>query len=123
MHLRFHKGYWSPLDNFVEMHDADKFEEAALAENLDMSVSFDERAIDAVIVQALETGQMVGSLAKALGKKLEYGLNLVRDRSGIENVTITDEAVTDMEGFIDNLIKKLPHQESLPKFSDRPAEE
>ncbi len=111
------------FDNFVEMHDAVKFEEAALAENLDMAVSFDESAIDAVIIQAMETDQDVGSLAKILGKKLEYGLNLVKDRSGIENVIITDEAVTDMEGFIDSLIKKLPHQDSLPKYSDMPAEE
>jgi len=111
------------FDDFVEMHDSVKFEETALAENLDMAVSFDESAIDAVVVQAIATGQKVGSLAKSLGKKLEYGLNLVKDRSGIETVIITEEAVTDMEGFIDNLIKKLPNQEFLPKYSDMPVEE
>jgi hypothetical protein len=46
-----------------------------------------------------------------VAKRLEYGLNLVRDRAGIESFIINDEAVSDMENFVNNLIKKYYRQE------------
>lgn len=111
------------FDDFMEMHDAVKFEEASLGQKLQVMVSFDDSAIDAIIFRSIETDQKVGSLAKTLGNKLEYGLNLVKERSGIESFTITDAAVIDMEGFIDNLIKKFPKRKSLPDNSDMPIDE
>ena len=78
---------------------------------MDVNISFDESAADEIIDQAIKTGQGAGALALQLAKRLEYGLNLVRDRSGIENFTINDEAVIDMENFVNNLIKKFYHKE------------
>lgn len=99
------------FDDFIEMYNEVKLEEASLLEKMDVNISFDESAVDEIIDQAIKTGQGAGALALQLVKKLEYGLNLVRDRSGIENFTINDEAVTDMENFVNNLIKKFYHQE------------
>ncbi len=111
------------FDDFIEMHSAVKLEEASLLGKLEVHALFDESAVDAIIAQAIETDQKVGSLAAKLGKRLEYGLNLVKDRSGIENFIITDEAVTNMEGFIDGLIKKLARQKNLPDAIDIHADE
>ena len=99
------------FDDFIEMYNEVKLEEASLLEKMDVNISFDESAVDEIIDQAIKTGQGAGALALQLSKRLEYGLNLVRDRSGIENFTINDEAVTDMENFVNNLIKKFYHQE------------
>jgi ATP-dependent protease Clp ATPase subunit len=99
------------FDDFIEMYNEVKLEEASLLEKMDVNISFDESAVDEIIDQAIKTGQGAGALALQLAKKLEYGLNLVRDRSGIEDFTINDEAVTDMENFVNNLIKKFYHQE------------
>jgi endopeptidase Clp ATP-binding regulatory subunit ClpX len=99
------------FDDFIEMYNEVKLEEASLLEKLEVNISFDESAVDEIIDQAIKTGQGAGALALQLSKRLEYGLNLVRDRSGIENFTINDEAVTDMENFVNNLIKKFYHQE------------
>ena len=99
------------FDDFIEMYNEVKLEEASLLEKMDVNISFDESAVDEIIDQAIKTGQGAGALALQLAKRLEYGLNLVRDRSGIENFTINDEAVTDMENFVNNLIKKFYHQE------------
>ena len=93
------------LDDFVEMYSQVKLEEASLAEKLEVEVSFDESAIDEIIKQAIRTDQEAGSLALQLAKRLEYGLKLVKDRSGIERFVINDEAVTDMENFVNNLVK------------------
>jgi len=104
------------LDDFVEMYSQIKLEEASLVEKLEVEVSFDESAIDEIIKQAIRTDQEAGSLALQLAKRLEYGLKLVKDRSGIERFVINDEAVTDMENFVNNLVKKFYHQ-------DYPSEE
>jgi ATP-dependent Clp protease ATP-binding subunit ClpX len=99
------------FDDFKEMVDQVKLEEASLGEKLDVNVSFDESAIDEIIDQAIKTGQEAGPLAFQLAKRLEYGLNLVKDRSGIDSFVITDEAVTDMEKFINNFIKEFYRRE------------
>ena len=104
------------LDDFVEMCNQIKLEEASLIEKLEVEVSFDESAIDEIIKQAIRTNQEAGPLALQLAKRLEYGLKLVKDRSGIERFVINDEAVTDMENFVNNLVKKFYHQ-------DYPSEE
>jgi hypothetical protein len=41
-----------------------------------------------------------------LAKKLEYGLKLVKDRTGENTFTITEDAVTNMEQYINELIKR-----------------
>jgi len=94
------------FDDFCTMYDEIKAEESSMVEKLDLDVSFDESAIDEIIRQAIETGQEAGYLTLELAKRLEYGLNLVKDRSGIESFVINDEAVTDMEAYVNNLIKK-----------------
>ena len=59
----------------------------------------------------METDGEAGSLTFQLAKKLEYGLKLVRDRSGMKDFVVTKEAVTDMETFINDLVKKFYRQE------------
>ncbi len=41
-----------------------------------------------------------------MAKKLEYGLKLIRDRSGVEAFTISSEAIADMENYVNCLLKK-----------------
>ena len=99
------------LDYFKEMYDQVKVQEASLAEKMEVSMSFDESAVDEIISQAIKTGQDAGTLAFQVAKRLEYGLNLVKDRSAIERFVINDEAITDMEKFINNLIKQYYREE------------
>ena len=111
------------FDEFAAMHNVVKLEETSLVARLEAHVTFDEGAVDAIIAQAIEKDQKIGSVATSLGKRLEYGLNLVKARSGIKDFIITDKAVNDLEGYIDNLIKKLPRQESMPDATDIHADE
>ena len=55
--------------------------------------------------EAIDTDQDASTLAFQLAKKLEYGLKLVRDRSGENHFVITGEAVKDMEKYINGLVK------------------
>ena len=99
------------LDDFAEMYNQIKLQESTLVEKLEVEVSFDESATDEIINQAIKTDQEAGRLALQLAKRLEYGLKLVKDRSGIEKFVINDEAVIDMDNFVNNLVKKFYHRE------------
>ncbi len=99
------------FDDFKEMYDKIKTEEDALPEKLDINISFDDSGVDAIIKEAIETGEDAGDLAFGLAKKLEYGLKLVKERAGIDNFVINQEAVVDMEKYVNDLIKRFYRQE------------
>jgi hypothetical protein len=102
------------------MYDQTRLEEASLMEKLEVKVSFDESAVDEIIDQAIKTGQQPGPLIYQLAKRLEYGLRLVKDRSGVESFSINAEAVISMEDFINNLIKDIYRQENTDVEVDDP---
>ncbi len=107
------------FEHFKELYQQVKMAEASLPENLEVSLSFEDSAIDEIIQQALVSHEESGPLAYRLAKKLEYGLKLVRDRSGIEHFSINGAAVIDMEAFINDLIKRYYSQEyggTIPNF-------
>jgi len=105
------------FEDFREMYKEIKQEESTLLEKLDINISFDDSAVDELMRQAMETGQEPGPLTFYLAKKLEYGLKLVRDRSGVDHFVINGEAVTDMENYINNLVKKFYRQAYESGFS------
>ena len=99
------------FDDFVQMVKQIKNEEDTLFDQLDTNVTFDDSAVDEIIRQAIETEEEPRSLTLKLVKKLEYGLKLVKDRAGIDEFVISGEAVTDMEKYINGLVKKYYQQE------------
>ncbi len=99
------------FDDFVQMVKLIKMEENNLFDQLETKVTFDDSAVDEIIRQAIETEEEPRALALKLVKKLEYGLKLVKDRAGIEDFVISGEAVTDMEKYINGLVKKYYQQE------------
>ena len=112
----------SILEDFKGMYRQIKIEEASLPEKLEVSVSFDDSAIDEIIRQAIEKDEEAGALAYQLAKRLEYGLKLVRDRSGIDHFSINGEAIVDMEKFVNDLLKQYYREEyegTMPNFKIR----
>jgi len=107
------------FEDFREMYSQIKLQEASLLDKLDINISFEDSAVDEIIAKAITTGQEAGTLTLQLANKLEYGLKLVRDRSGMENFIINGEAVTDMEKYINNLVQNFYRQEYGPRYSDK----
>jgi ATP-dependent Clp protease ATP-binding subunit ClpX len=96
----------SAFDEFFSMYTQIKMEEASLFNEADIRVTFEDEAVDELIQRAVDTDQDGGVLAYQLAKKLEYGLKLVKERSGIEEFVITRKAVTEMEAYINDLVKR-----------------
>ena len=99
------------------MYNEIKAEEASLPDKIEVKISFDESAIDELMKQAIEKEEPAGALAFRLAKKLEYGLKLVKDRSGMESFTLNREAVSDMERYINDLVKTYYKNQTEPEIS------
>ncbi|MCU0595617.1 MAG: ATPase, partial [Desulfobacterota bacterium] len=101
----------SAFEEFLAMYQEIKAEEAALAHDMELNVTFDDGATDELLRRAIETGQDAGSLSYQLAKKLEYGLKLVKDRSGVDYFVVTKDAVLDMDKYINDLVKRYYRKE------------
>ena len=99
------------FEDFLSMYQQIKAQEAAFPESLEVSLSFDEPAVDEIIALAVRTGQPAGTLALQLAKRLEYGLKLVKGRTGMDQFSVSAEAVTDTENYINEFIKKFYRQQ------------
>ena len=108
------------FEEFVAMYQEIKSEEAALAHDMELQVLFDDGAIDELIRRSITTGQDAGSLSYQLAKKLEYGLKLVKDRSGVDHFVVTKDAVLDMDKYINDLVKRYYRKEY---FAPQPPDE
>lgn len=95
---------------FYEMYDKVKEQEKELQESIDVGIGFDDSAIDEIIRKAIQTGKSPDEIAFQVVKGLEYGLKLVRERSGIQYFLLNRDAVVDMDGYINSLIKKYYRQ-------------
>jgi len=102
------------IENLSAMYEQVQAETDALRENLNVKILFDDSAIDEIIHQAIDSGQNARNLTFQLAKRLEYGLRLVKDRVGKEDFIINSEALTDMESFINDLMKKAYQSEDSP---------
>jgi len=105
------------VEDFSAMYDQIKLEEATLMEKLDVTLAFDESAVDEIISEAIRSGQEPGPLTFQLAKRLEYGLRLVKDRAGVDKFAINADAVRDMEGYVNELIKQTYRDEGLGEGS------
>jgi ATP-dependent protease Clp ATPase subunit len=101
------------FESFKELHDQIRVREEALNEAMEVKVHFDDSAVDEIIRQAVISGQEAGDLAVQISRRLEYGLNLVKERTGIDRFLIDAEAVTDMDRYVNKLIKSSYRQEGL----------
>ncbi|MBW2064281.1 MAG: AAA family ATPase [Deltaproteobacteria bacterium] len=111
------------IEYFREMYDRIKTEESTIYEKLEIDISLEDSAIDELIRQAVRTGEDAGKLTFQLAKKLEYGLKLVRDRSGTDRFIITGEAVNDMENYINELVKRYYRQQCASPYSSSQEQE
>jgi ATP-dependent protease Clp ATPase subunit len=102
------------VEDFMDMYKQVKIEEASLPDKIELDIAFDDSAVDELIKLSMEEKTDAGSLVFQVAKKLEYGLKLVQDRTGLKTFVINDEAVRDMEGYVNQLVKEFYRQEYEP---------
>jgi endopeptidase Clp ATP-binding regulatory subunit ClpX len=95
------------IEDLVDLHRQIRDMEESLRDKLEISVSIDEDAADELMRKSIETGEDVGAITFQILKKLEYGLKLVKDRSGKDQFIVNKDAVVDMEGYINRFVQEL----------------
>jgi ATP-dependent Clp protease ATP-binding subunit ClpX len=103
----------SAFVDFKEMCNQVRAENKGLFSQLGVSVHLADSAIDEIVRIAIVQDRDISEICLNLADELEYGLKLVRDRVGCEAFTITREAVSDPEKYIDSLIKKYYSQDPV----------
>jgi len=99
------------VEDFQDLADQVRAEEASLQDKIDIRITFDDSAIDELVAESIKTGHPTGTLAYHLAKKLEYGLKLVKDKAGTDAFALNAEAVRNMEKFIDDMVKSYYREE------------
>lgn len=99
------------MEDFQDLADQVRAEEASLQDKIDIRITFDDSAIDELVAESIKTGHPTGTLAYHLAKKLEYGLKLVKDKAGTDAFALNAEAVRNMEKFIDDMVKSYYREE------------
>ena len=68
-------------------------------------LEFDAEAIDEILRQALEMGSSAAFVCQEMSQDLEYALKLVRDRTSQDQFLITREAISDLDGYLNRVIR------------------
>jgi len=79
-------------------------------ERFGISIKFSEEGIDEILHKSFDAkihvwSVCIWSLCESLSKDFEYGFKLVQEKTGLTRFTITPEAVSNPEGYIQKLIR------------------
>jgi len=83
---------------------------------LGVFLRLEEDAIDRIIEIALNEELEEPTVFSRLSKEYEYGLGLIRDKTGRTEFVITKEAVDDPEGYLNRMIRGIYSEESDERF-------
>jgi len=84
-----------------------------------ISLQFGLEAVDRITeIILMEEGNGTTVLAR-LSKDYEYGLELIRDKTGQSEFVITREAVDDPEGYLDRTIREIYRRQSDQKLEGK----
>lgn len=86
-------------------HEVRRFEEKFFEEHL-LEIHFDDEALDEILRQAMVEHTSARQICQGLAKDLEYALKLVRDRTSQDVFLLTREAIQDLDGYLNELIRQ-----------------
>jgi ATP-dependent Clp protease ATP-binding subunit ClpX len=97
-------------DDVRQMIQQIKDYELRFFERFGISIKFSEEGIDEILHKSLDSkihvwSVCIWSLCESLSKDFEYGFKLVQEKTGLTRFTITPEAVSNPEGYIQKLIR------------------
>ena len=88
-----------------QLHDEIKKIELYFYKSHDINIVLEEEAIDFIIEQVIDDILTLQELEKKLSEDFEYGLKLIREKTGRNRFFLTRRALTDPEGFLEDLIR------------------
>jgi len=93
------------LEEILSLLEESRSYEASFFEKTGIKISFDEKAADRLLEQVMKRGVSLELYCNTLFKSYHHGLNLIREKSGVREFILGQEAIKDPEGYLDTLIK------------------
>ncbi len=93
------------IQRVKQLHDEIKKIELYFYKTHDINIVLEEEAIDYIIEQVIDEILTLQELEKKLSEDFEYGLKLIREKTGRNRFFLTRRALTNPEGFLDDLIR------------------
>jgi len=93
------------IQRVKQLHDEIKKIELYFYKTHDINIVLEEEAIDHIIEQVIDEVLTLQELEKKLSEDFEYGLKLIREKTGRNRFFLTRRALTDPEAFLDDLIR------------------
>lgn len=81
-----------------------------------LEIEFDEGAVNRIIELILNMDGQWGSIFSRLSKDYEYGLELIREKTGQTRFVIPKEAIDDPEGYLNRMILEIYRRETDQRF-------
>ena len=106
LHIQMGMDINHALREMFDMYDQVKDYEETLSERFGSRVHFTDDAVNEIMLRAFDQDLDAAEVCKDLAKEFEYGLRLVKDRTGLNEFVLTAEAVRKPEAFLSDLIKK-----------------
>ena len=93
------------IQRVKHLHDEIKKIELYFYKTHDINIVLEEEAIDYIIEQVIDEVLTLQELEKKLSEDFEYGLKLIREKTGRNRFFLTRRALTEPEVFLDDLIR------------------
>ncbi|MFH0924264.1 MAG: AAA family ATPase [bacterium] len=100
----------SAYRKILKIHRGIKEYEEIFQEAYDISISLDEEARLFLLTNLQEYNQDIVGLCEEHLKNFQYGLKLIKEKTGQDRFIITKEALEKPEKFLDDMIKKFYHR-------------
>jgi ATP-dependent Clp protease ATP-binding subunit ClpX len=94
------------FERFTHFYEQVKTIEMQFLKKHGINIVFEEEAIDHIIAQWLHVSPDIDAIYQRLSADLEYGLKLVREKTGRNRFFLTRQALEAPEAFISQLLKK-----------------
>jgi endopeptidase Clp ATP-binding regulatory subunit ClpX len=86
---------------------------------LGISIRFKDEAIDRITEIILNEEGKGAALLSRLSKDYEYGLELIRDKTGQKEFVMPEEAIDDSEGYLNRMIREIYSRQADQRFEGK----
>jgi hypothetical protein len=102
-------------DDVLDIHDvceihiahvtAIKNYEKNISAKCGIHVTFSEEAIDRILARSPLNSEIIEEICETLGRSLEYGLELLEQKKGVDHIEIPGACIDDPEQYINDLVR------------------
>lgn len=111
------------FDKFIHFYEETKAIEMQFLKKHGINIVFEEETIDLIINQWRNSTANLDEIYHRLSSNLEYGLKLVREKTGRNRFFLTPQALEAPENFIRQLLKEAPADYQTLKQIDSKTDE